>query len=249
MSARARVADFWDDTIAAWLADEGVSDPCLDDWRASYQGRGLGALQLDAMPEPYIGPFARGNEPAMVMLGLNPGGADVRFQGRGGSFADEVRTSGYTAWAASGPYTSAPWEAVNGRNSYHRNRASFASRFLQREVAPKDLLYVELYPWHSKKLTGSIQAPHDVLNEFVWSPLSEVNTPQIFAFGAPWLRAAGAMGLGAGDELSVSWAVPSRSARKFSLPSGQDLIVLRQRGYAGPPGAPETELLRKALRA
>lgn len=70
-SARSRVARYWDDHIARWLAgDDPLPDP-LPRWFASYQGRAGGAVTRDGFPEPYMGDLL-GTEttPRLVILGL-----------------------------------------------------------------------------------------------------------------------------------------------------------------------------------
>jgi len=89
--------------------------------------------------------------------------------------------------------------------------------------------------------------PGDVLREFVLDPIGELNSQHVFAFGKPWFSVPARIGLPPGRELSVPWATRSREARVYPLPSGQDLIVMAQNGYAGPPGAPDTAALAKAL--
>ena len=77
MSARDYAIERWDDDIHDWLTRP--SPPSLPapfgEWFASYGG----SVTREAMPEPYIG---RWEAPRMVTLGLNPGEADVSFQGR-----------------------------------------------------------------------------------------------------------------------------------------------------------------------
>jgi hypothetical protein len=84
-SARRRIADFWDELTAAWLAGEDRLPDPLPCWYASYDGRGDGQVTRDAFAEPYGGDL-RGT-PRMVILGLNPGQACPDFQGRDGIFA------------------------------------------------------------------------------------------------------------------------------------------------------------------
>ncbi len=55
------------------------------------------------------------------------------------------------------------------------------------------------------------------------------------------------LGLGDGSTLPVQWATPSRDAREFRLNIRQSLIVMTQLGYAGPPGAIDTEALAATL--
>jgi hypothetical protein len=53
VSARGRIADFWDELTAAWLAGEDPLPDPLPDWYASYGGRGDGRVTRDAFAEPY----------------------------------------------------------------------------------------------------------------------------------------------------------------------------------------------------
>jgi hypothetical protein len=52
--------------------------------------------------------------------------------------------------------------------------------------------------------------------------------------------------LGAGGD-GYGSRVASRAVRTYGLESGQRLVVEWHTGRAGPPGAAETEILRKAL--
>lgn len=236
----------WDDVLRAWAPD-GVVPEHLREWAESYRGRGDGEVVFGAFPEPYVGNLGAG-APAMVMLGLNPGHADLAFQGPEGLYTQTIRATSYSQWAAAGPYTDQEWETVHGRNVYQRNRLTFARRWHDKpELQSEDLLFVELYPWHSRQVTGLIRPPDSVLREWVWNPLADIEVEHVFAFGKPWLHAAQRLGLGAGHEVQVPWAVRSRSAVVFALPSSQQLVVLHQPGYAGPPGAADTERLQTAL--
>jgi hypothetical protein len=88
-------------------------DPRLRSWADAYRGRGRGEVNLNALPEPYLG--ALDHRPVGVFLALNPGRAVLGFQGRSGLFADEIRHHGtYSAWAATWPYLRDPWVATIG---------------------------------------------------------------------------------------------------------------------------------------
>jgi hypothetical protein len=104
---RDAVAAFWDEVVGDAVAGgEPHRDVAsLARWFGAYRGGGRGAVDLDASPEPYIGPLAtRFDEPRLIALGLNPGPADVRLQGRGGEFAREYeRLGGFAAWAVTEP--------------------------------------------------------------------------------------------------------------------------------------------------
>jgi hypothetical protein len=235
----------WDEVLRAW--SPGVVPEHLREWAESFRGHGDGEVVFDAFPEPYVGNLGAGT-PAMVMLGLNPGGADLAFQGLNGLYTRKIKRTAYSKWAATAPYTDQEWETPHGPNVYHRNRLAFARRWHNNpELQPKDLLIVELYPWHSHHVTGPIHPPNALLREWVWEPLADIGAEHVFAFGKPWLRAAQQFGLGAGRELQAPWTVPSRHAVVFTLPSDQQLVVLHQRGYAGPPAAVDTERLRTTL--
>jgi len=43
----------WEEVIARWQRGENWLPPDLQRWRASYEGRGRGAVGLEAIPEPY----------------------------------------------------------------------------------------------------------------------------------------------------------------------------------------------------
>lgn len=247
MTARDDVREFWDAELQRWCLGDRRLSPSLTPWLRSYAGTGPGAVDLGAFPEPWIGPLA--GAPRLVMLGLNPGAASHPFQGDEGVFTRRIAETSYSGWAASAPYTSAAWEAVHGRNKYHRDRLAFAQRFLQdTSIAAEDLLLMELFPFHSNRVTAPMRPPRSVLDPFVFAPLAEIDTEHVFAFGKPWLAALSAVGLQPLTPVAARWSTPSRSAVPFRLPSGQQVIVLTQSGYAGPPGAGDTEALIHALR-
>lgn len=249
MSSRRGITEFWDEEIGRWARGDRALHPGLERWLAGYAGRGAGAVNLEVIPEPYIGSLD-GPTPALVMLGLNPGAGVPGFQGSDGVYTRRIRETSYSEWAASGPYSDEAWESVHGRNRYQHARLTFARRLHEDpSIQATDLLFVELYPFHSKRVTAAMLPPHDLLQRFILDPLSELDVPHVFAFGKPWIAAAERLGLGAGGLLPVEWATPSRQARVFPLSRHQQLVVVTQRGYAGPPGAADTEALAGALRA
>jgi hypothetical protein len=67
----------------------------------------------------------------------------------------------------------ATWKALHRKESaYWPNIVRFARRWLNDETAGVgDLLNLELYPWHSKWIAGTMRPPLDVLEEFVWDPV------------------------------------------------------------------------------
>ena len=253
MSARAEISDRWDATVAAFLSgrEPHLEDAELARWFPAYSGGGRGAVTTEAFPEPYIGPLhPRHGEPRVLTLGLNPGQADLEFQGRSGHFAAEIaRLGGFSAWAATAPYLRDPWRAAHPKNPYHEARLAFARRWTGDGCAQsRDVLVMELFPWHSDKVTATMRPTRDVLDRFVWAPLACFDDPNVFAFGSQWLGAARAIGL-IQAPIELPFNVPGRQGRVFGLPSGQRLVVVWQTGYAGPPGAPDVEVLRQALGA
>lgn len=253
VSPRARIADFWDGLTAEWLAGgDPMPDP-LPRWYASYQGRGAGQVTRDAFAEPYGGDL-RGN-PRMVVLGLNPGAARLDFQARDGIYANAIRKWGsFSAWKAGADcYMDDEWSRVYGSNRYAWNFVRFARRWLEDDtILARQILTLELYPWHSNRVIGRMAPPTDIIDTFVWQPLADVDVEFIFAFGKPWLEVCRALDLpevgrwGQGG-IDLGSAVASRSAVTFALPSGQWVVVSWQLGYAGPPGREDTVRLRERL--
>jgi hypothetical protein len=252
VSAVEWVADFWDTVTAGWLAGEDALPSVLAPWFASYRGTGSGHVTRHAFAEPYLGDL-RGT-PRLVTLGLNPGQAALDFQARDGIFANAIRKAGsYSAWAASHPYLTEEWTRVHGRNRYHTARLRFARDWLgDCGLTPKELVTLELYPWHSTRVTAPIVPPADIVDEFVWRPLAEIPVEFVFAFGKPWLGACQALGLrelsrfGHGGQ-DFGSPVASRTVVAFQLASHQKVLVHWQSGYAGPPALEDTKRLRRLL--
>ncbi|MBX7267498.1 hypothetical protein KIF24_16655 [Micromonospora sp. Llam7] len=74
ISARQRVAAFWDAHIEARLEGDDHLPQQLEEWFHSYVGVGPGEVTRAGFPEPYHADLL-GLEftPRMVVLGLNPG--------------------------------------------------------------------------------------------------------------------------------------------------------------------------------
>ena len=241
-SACKRVTDFWDEVTNEWLAGGDPMPEPLPSWYESYAGRGAGQVTRDGFAEPYLGDLA--GSPRIVTLGLNPGRFHAGLQSRDGTFAGEIRELGsYRAWATGNPYLGEVWESLHGPNRYHRNRLGFARHWLDdQSVEGRDVLTMELYPWHSTKVTAAMRPPAEVVDEFIWQPLAELEVSEAFAFGKPWLRICETLGLpmvgrwGTGGD-SLGSPVASRTVVGFELPSAQWVLVCWQSGYAGPPAA------------
>ena len=64
----------------------------------------------------------------------------------------------------------------------------FARRWLEDNSAGvADILNIEMFPFHSNRLTHKIRPPHDTIKSYVWAPLREMEEDVVFAFGADWV--------------------------------------------------------------
>ena len=251
MDAEELVA-FWDDYTDAWLAgDDPLPEP-LSRWWDSYKGTGKGEPTRECFAEPYIGPLR--SDAALVTLGLNPGQAFPELQGREGAFGDEIRRAGsYSAWAAENPYLGLTWQKFAGRpNRYHTARQRFAQHWTEAGSDVPKVLTLELFPWHSTEVTAVMAPPLDIIRDFVWEPLADLGCEILFAFGRPWSNVCERLQLKPLREwrfgkASFPFAVSSRVARTFELPTRGQVCITWQVGYAGPPGREDARRLREAL--
>ena len=249
------VSQYWDGVVRDFLQG-GEVPPELQSWFDSYRGRGRGAVQPNALPEPFLGSLEK---PKAVFLALNPGKADLHFQGRDGIFAQEIQKEfggSYTKWAASWAYLRNPWEAQKGRNRHHSARLKFLRNWYRGETLSHNaMLSFELYPWHSAGITATpnIHRMQSFIQDYIWKPIAELAIP-VFAFGKPWFDIFGNLSdlklvkrLGLGGEPYGS-SVESRSVIVVQDVRTKILILAeKHQGSAGPPSAEETELLRNAL--
>jgi hypothetical protein len=243
------VTQLWDEAVHEFLAGESAVPPAVKEWADAYRGRGRGAVNLDAFPEPYLGSLDA--QVAGVFLALNPGHAHLDFQSRTGIFADEVRQAGsYSAWAATWPYLRDPWIRMKGRNRHHHSRLEFLRRWTGQATLPgAAMVGFELYPWHSTAVTGSMRPDPGFIRQYVLEPLTELAAP-VFAFGAPWfplleqglkLPVVDRLGIG-GRPYPTS--VASRSVAVFQSDDGLTILAESHSGSAGPPSRIELGLLR-----
>lgn len=253
--ARRRVADFWDVHQREWLAGHDPLGEPLVCWFDAYQGRGRGAVTREGFVEPYQGDLLGvQTEPRVVVLGLNLGIYLAGLQARDGLISEQIRAAGtYSTWVRGHPYDGPGWLARYGPNRYYRQRVGFTRRWLRDPAATyNDMLIFELYLWHSTGVTGPMRPPADVIDQFIWQPIAEIRTSQVFAFGAPWKALADTLGLPALERLGrggrdCGSQVTSRAVTVYELPSGQHLVTESHSGSAGPPSGPELELLRPHL--
>jgi hypothetical protein len=254
MATCADLANHWDQVIARFLAGEPAVplDPQMQAWATAYRGRGRGQVNHDAFPEPYIG--ALDHRPVGVFLGLNPGQAQLDFQGRSGLFANEIRQHGsYSAWAATWPYLRNPWVATMGKNRYLTSRLGFLRTWTEQPALTADAMVTfELYPWHSTAVTAPIRPDPGIVREFVWQPIRELGAP-VFAFGKPWfslledglsLQVVDRLGA---DGRAYPTEVPSRRVRVLRGEDGLVVIAEWHLGSAGPPRRSEARVLCEAI--
>jgi hypothetical protein len=255
-SARARVADIWDDVLADWLSGREHLSASLARWRASYQGTGKGAVDLEHYPDPYVGDL-RGveHEPRTVLLGLNPGVGYDSLQSMNGLWAQRIARSGYSYCFRRSPEEDPKaWRELHGKRSrYWLHRVLFAQRWLNDQHASvRDILNFELYPWHSYKVNAPLLPPPDLIEKFVWEPVRELAVPEVFAFGAPWFQACQGLGLHPLALLGppgqpITPEAPHWRLGFFELSHRQVVVVSSQPGYAGPPGSERLTQMRVLL--
>jgi hypothetical protein len=251
-SARQSVADLWDDVVARWLDRDSALPDDLVRWRASYTG----AVDDRWYPDPFVGDLrGESGEPRVVVLGLNPGVGYAELQSRDGIWARRIRQHGYSRCLDRVAYDDPDWLRLHGRNSpYWAALMRFARRWTREpELATPQVLNLELYPWHSDRVEGNLRPPADLLDRYVWQPLSEVDVPHIFAFGSRWFDICTAMDwpllhrYGPQHECVPGSDASWWNLAIFLMPSGQHAVVSWQPGFAGPPGAARVEPLRDLL--
>ena len=252
---RRAVSELWDEVAEEFLKG-GTVPSQLKPWAASYSGTGKAAVQLDALPELFLGPLGK---PKGVFLALNPGEADLSFHGRSGIFSKEIRQDygSYSAWAESWPYCRDPWITEKKPNRHHKSRLRFLRDWCgNQELTSSAMVSFELYPWHSSRFTSdrfASEDAHKFIEDYVWKPVRELGAP-VFAFGTPWFSILQNLDLKVVKRLGVSGQqygsrVKSRSVivLQESGRGGVTVLAEKHRGSAGPPSSKETELLREAV--
>ena len=229
-----------------------LPDP-LPRWRRSYDGE----VDLGAYPEAFIGDL-RGEkrEPRLVVLGLNPGVAYPEVTGPDGAWTRAARKLTYSRSSEHRvPFGNGDWRKLhNGKDSrYFVNLVPFAKRWLRDEKAGvTDILNMEMLPFHSKNKTRIIRPPHDIIENYVWAPLREVEEGVVFAFGKDWQSVCNNLSLIASygphhgqrdlaDPTNGNWQV-----NVYSL-ADKRIVASWQKGYAGPPGPERIDELRRIV--
>jgi hypothetical protein len=237
------LARFWNAQLDLWFRGESLS-PRLDEWRKAYRGE----LQEWAFPEPFIGDLLGSSR--IVLLANNPGIAHEELQSREGIFAEQIKEHGFTAWAATRPYDGreSEWEKRYGPIAHSRDRLTFARRFLHdQSLQFRDLLNVELYPWHSLRLTRAIGVQPETLRTFILGPLSELGGEvPVVALAKAWADALNrAPDVVETCERFEDFHSAARRARLYTVREGSKILVAWHSGSDKPPAAEDTELLRE----
>ena len=258
MNERARIADFWDNVLDLWIRGEDVMslDP-LARWAGAYAGSGDGAVDLRHYPDPYVGDLRGETHSArLVLLGLNPGIGFDELQARDGIWAKRVTETGLSRCFARSPAADPEtWLKYRGKPSrYWENAIRFGRRWLEDDrVGVHDILNLELYPWHSNRMTAAMRVPSDIVAKYVFAPIAETDVPTVFAFGVAWFEVASSLGLHLlASPTSVELGMPPSDRSNwrvgvFQLSKRQRLLVSSQSGYSGPPGANRIIALRSIL--
>lgn len=196
-----RLASTWDDVVGRFLEGDDPWSEELRPWVDAYRGVTLTTKKVDdAMPEPFNGKLDR--KPKAIMLALNPGNAFMGnetwmgrqrmpdLQSRQGKFARQIKdcNGSYTSWARQ----PLDWPALNGGSPHPfvTSRLRFANDWISEgTVEPDDVVWFDLYPWHSKAWS-SIDVSHadvrELIDTYVAQPVAALGSEWTFAFGKPW---------------------------------------------------------------
>jgi hypothetical protein len=180
----------WDREIKRW--SEGAdrpTDPLFAEWQRTYRGRGRCEVDLNAMPEPWIGePTAA---PGLVLMGLNPGPVKDEFQHRDGIFPQAIaaRFDGHwSSWARSSPYLTGEWPArVRRPNGFWRGATAFVSGWVGGAVAAEAVVSFELYPWHSARWDSrAFSGADEIVQEAIIKPIQSLGVRWGIGKGKAW---------------------------------------------------------------
>lgn len=251
MGARERISTVWDAEVEAFLGGKREVASELKPWFNSYRGVGEGIVDVEAFPEPFLGPlFGR---PKAAFLALNPGPVYGEFQYSDGIFVKELQHTTYTEWAARWRYLDEQHPRVEGGLRFHRKRLRFLRWWLDDPALDRsDMLAFELYPWHSQKVTAVMRPDPRMIKDFILDPIAESGAEYIFGFGSPWFDVLDGLGLeqiarlGAGGD-SYPTEVTSRTVAAYRAPAGNQIVIEKHSGGAGPPSEKESMILREAF--
>ena len=264
-SALHRLSTMWDSVIGTFIRGGPTWNDELRPWVDAYKSSTEATQRIDiAMPEPFNGRLDR--MPKAILLALNPGTAFLgteRWRGRypmedlqgyQGRFAREILDGdgSYTSWARQ-PFN---WPSMNGGfpHPFVTSRMHFVSNWTSSMVDNDEVVWFDLYPWHSKSW-GSIDIRdahlQHLIDRYVAQPIAALNSPWTFAFGKPWFTVLPSIGFqrlavlgGPGTKL---WSnqTPSRRVGIFENPTTKcRIIAMYHSGGAGPPKSTEVDSLR-----
>jgi hypothetical protein len=260
----------WDDVVGNFIQGDPPWTMELQPWVDAYRGSTPATKMVDqAMPEPFNGRLDR--KPKAILLALNPGNAFMGnetwmgkqlmpdLQSRHGKFAFQINEEcdgSYTKWARQ-PFD---WPALNGGSPHPfvTSRMRFVNDWISGEtVEPDEVVWFDLYPWHSKSWS-SIDVRHadvqNLIDQYVAQPIAALGSDWVFAFGKPWFEVLPRIGFdrvvevgGAGTDLWDN-QTPSRRVGVFeNRISGCRVVAMRHSGSAGPPKQSEVPSLRNLL--
>jgi len=263
-----RLASMWDEVVENFSDGNPPWSEELRPWVDAYRGTTPATRRVDdAMPEPFNGRLDR--KPKAILLALNPGNAFMGreswmghqlmpdLQSRKGLFSQQIREcdGSYTKWARQ-PFD---WPALNGGSPHPfvTSRMRFVNDWTEEIVEPDEVVWFDLYPWHSKSWSSIDVRGTEVRNlidKYVAQPIAALASDWTFAFGKPWFDVLPVIGFdkvvqigGNGMDLWDS-QTPSRVVGVFeSRTSGCRVIAMRHSGSAGPPKQSEVASLRKLL--
>lgn len=150
----------WDERIANWIKQGPTSDMGLSHVLNSYKGKGLECfkLQLNAMPEPYVGDPLSSEELDFVLLTLNPGGSGQEQCFPNGCLVTQVQNSTY--------YDAAKKYLHKNTKKWWERRSKWPARLLEVSKDKYRIIGIDLIPWHSTKWGGVELNSPDVLQWF-----------------------------------------------------------------------------------
>lgn len=188
-----RWASDWDAKIASWIA-AGPSDMGLPHLLEAYKANGAETtLDLNALPEPYVGDPLAENFDA-VMLTLNPGESGLRQMHPDGELVREIRQDLY--------YAGAKHYLLKETRAWWSERAAWPARLLG-DRGGGGIVGIDLVPWHSKRwgtlnLDGN-QPVLSYLKDNVLTPATRISDKsrltRISGLGVPILLAVGSQHL------------------------------------------------------
>jgi len=136
----------WNERILNWIEEGPDFDMGLKLLREAYNGAGDSALQLNAMPEPFVGDPLSTEAPTAVMLTLNPGEAGAAQLHGCGELVQRVESETYSEVAKSYLH--------ENTKKWWSGRSRWPARILGISADTCRVVGIDMIPWHSKKWGG-----------------------------------------------------------------------------------------------